>query len=151
MHIITLNSETENRQIKESQKNNYVVVGCLHRDNINSKNKRVQLQHGGGTRILPEEAMVNHLLEKAKDLFSCGEKSQKGHLCNTKSESGNFQHKVIKSFQDRDGNEVTFPKYLKSYGLYAGRTYLFLMTTGIEANGHSSPLASKEEESCRCE
>ena len=151
MHIITLNSETENRQIKESQKNNY-VVGWLHRDNINSNYKRVQLQHGGGTRrieYLPEEATVNHLLENAKELFFRGGKSQKGHLCNMKSELGNFQHEVIRSFEDHDGNEVTFPEYLKSYGLYAGGTYLFLMTTGIEADGHSLPLTDEEEQSYR--
>ena len=94
--------------------------------------------------------MVNHLLEKAKELFFHGGKSQKGHLCNMKSELGNFQHEVIKSFEDHDGNKVTLLEYLRLYGLYAGCTYLCLMTTGIEADGHSLPLTSKEEESYRC-
>ena len=66
-----------------------------------------------------------------------------------KSELGNFQNEVIKSFEDRHGNEVTFLEYLKSYGLYAGRTYLFFMTTGIEADGHSLPLTNQDEESYR--
>ena len=115
---------------------------------MNSKYKRVQLQHGGGTRkieYLPDEATVNHMLENAKGLFFPEGKSLKGHLCNMKSELGNFQHEVIKSFKDRDGIEVTLPEYLKSYGLYAGRTYLFLMTTGIETDEGSLPSTSDKE------
>ena len=61
-----------------------------------------------------------------------------------KSELGNFQHEVIKSFKDRDGMEVTLPEYLKSYGLYAGRTYLFLMTTGIETDAYHLQATKKQ-------
>lgn len=123
-----------------SCKKNFVVVGWLHRADIKSKYKRVQLQHGGGTRrieYLPDEASAACLLEKAKQLFFPGGESQKGHLSNMKSELGNFQHEIITSFRDREENVVTLPEYLKSYGLYSGRTYLFLMTTENEPDEDS--------------
>ena len=121
-------------------------MGWLHRPGKNSKYKRVQLQQGGGTRRIEyDERTVENLLENAKSLFFPGGKSQKGDLSNMKSELGNFQHEIIRSFKDREGNEVTLNEYLKSYGLYSSRTYLFLMTTGSEADGHTPSISNEEE------
>ena len=68
-----------------------------------------------------------------------------------KSELGNFQHEIIRSFKDREGNEVTLNEYLKSCGLYSSRAYLFLMTTGSEADGHTPSLSNEEETDHRSE
>ncbi len=56
---------------------------------------------------------------------------------------GNFQQEPIQSFYDREGNDVTYPEYLKSYGLYSSRTHLYLMTTAKTANNVDQSLANE--------
>ena len=58
---------------------------------------------------------------------------------------GNFQQEPIQSFYDREGNEVTYPEYLKSYGLYSSRTHLYLMTTAKTVNNVDQSLANESQ------
>ena len=96
---------------------------------------------------LPEEATLSHLLEKSKELFFPEGKSQKGLLSKMNAELGNFQHETIKTFENHEGKQVTFPEYLKSYGLVSGRANLFLMTTGNEKRENPSTQENEDGKS----
>ena len=111
--------------------------------------KPVELKRGGGLRRIEyssnDVATVDFLLEKAKELFFPQGKSKYGVLSEMRVAMGNFQQEVIKSFCDRNGREVTFPEYLNSYGLYASRAQLYLMTTGIEGTEVVGTWAKESE------
>ena len=96
---------------------------------------------------MPEEATLSHLLEKSKELFFPEGKSQKGLLSKMNAELGNFQHETIKTFENHEGKQVTFPEYLKSYGLVYGRANLFLMTTGNEKRENPSTQENEDGKS----
>lgn len=52
-----------------------------------------------------------------------------------KVEYGDFQQESIQSFLDGQGNKVTYPAYVESYGLYSSRAHLYLTPTAMIRNG----------------
>lgn len=92
-----------------------------------------------------EDITVEYLKTKASQLFFPEGASNYGDLSEMKLELGNFAQNSISAFKDTMGEECTFQEYLKSHGLYASKSPIYLMSTlteDIESSTRKDPISS---------
>ena len=124
-----------------TKKTRKLYLGWLHRSRGQSRYKQVRMKDGGGVRELTysedEDITIDYLKAKATQLFFPLGVSKFGDSSEMNLEMGNFAQNKITSFKDTTGKECMFPEYLKSHGLYASKSHMYLM----------SSIATEEEES----
>lgn len=100
-----------------------------------AKYKQVRITGGGSIRQISytddSDITVEFLKCEAQRMFFPGDVSIHGPLKNMKVELGNFEQEAVEQFTNTEGNECSYPEYLRSRGLYASRSYIYLMTTDI--------------------
>lgn len=127
-------------------------LGWLYRSHGQSRYKQVRIKDGGGVCELtcPEDQdiTVDYLKIKASQIFFPEGVSKYGDLSEMSLELGNFAQNSISAFKDTMGEECTFQEYLKSHGLFASKSPIYLMSTSteekessIEKVPSSSPIA----------
>ena len=132
----------QNRQEakKPTTKQMKLHLGWLHRSHGQSRYKQVRMKDGGGVREFActddENITVDYLKSKAIQLFFPQGASQYGDLSEMKLELGNFAQKSISAFKTTTGEECTFQEYLKSHGLFASKSNIYLMST-LTGDGES--------------
>jgi len=72
---------------------------------------------------------VDYLKTEASQLFFPQGVSKYGDLSEMKLDLRNFAQNSISAFKDTMGEECMFREYLKSLGLYASKSPIYLMTT----------------------
>ncbi len=99
------------------------------------------MKDGGGVRELtcPEDQdiTVDYLKIKASQMFFAEGVSKYGDLSEMSLELGNFAQNSISAFKDTMGEECTFQEYLKSHGLFASKSPIYLMSTSKEEKDSS--------------
>ncbi|KAK3705162.1 hypothetical protein QZH41_003137 [Actinostola sp. cb2023] len=111
-----------------------IKIGWLHRTQ-GAKYKQVRRTGGGSIRRIvytdDNDITVEFLKSEGQRMFFPGGVSVHGPLKNMKVALGNFEQEAVSKFTDTEGNECSYPEYLRSRGLYASRSYIYLMTTAI--------------------
>ena len=106
-----------------------VYFGWLHRKDKKTKAKQVKGEGGVRTQeFVGETLTVDFLVNHGKKLFFPGGISRKGSITNMDCELG-FYSEVITEFKDVNGEPCTFDMYLKSFGMFASRRIVYLITT----------------------
>ncbi|KAK3728935.1 hypothetical protein QZH41_005443 [Actinostola sp. cb2023] len=67
-----------------------------------------------------------------------------GPLSKMRVELGNFEQESIEQFTDTEGNGCSYPEYLRNRGLYASRTYVYLLTTSVDESSRNDQTGEDE-------
>lgn len=130
-------------------KSRRLYIGWLHRTSSESRYKQIKTKDGGGVRDMyykeDEDISVESLQMMASKLFFPQGVSKYGALEDMKIELGNYAQESVSVFCDLEGNQCTFPEYLKSRGLFASKCYVYLMSTLADTK-ECSPRRLKQAE-----
>lgn len=124
-----------------------------HRSSGNSCFKQVRLKDSGGVREFTysdvDEISVDFLKGNATKVFFPEQVSKFGALDDMCLHLGNYAQGRITTFTDTDGKTCTFQEYLKSQGLCASRSNVYLMLTCVGEGAEGSANGASQEEACR--
>ncbi|XP_031565478.1 LOW QUALITY PROTEIN: uncharacterized protein LOC116300699 [Actinia tenebrosa] len=126
--------EPASTKTESKVKQKKIRIGWLHRAQ-GARFKQVRRTGGGSIRQITytddNAITVEFLKSEGQRMFFPGGTSIHGPLKNMKVELGNFEQEPVDEFSDTEGKECTYPEYLRSRGLYASRSCIYLMTTEI--------------------
>jgi len=132
-------------------KSHRLYIGWLHRTSSESRYKQIRTKDGGGVRDIyykeDEDISVESLQMMASKLFFPQGVSKYGALEDMEIELGNYAQESISVFCDLEGNQCTFPEYLKSRGLFASRCYVYLMSRLADTKECSKRRLKQAEDS----
>lgn len=127
-------------------------VGWLHRDHERSKFTQVRKTGGDTIRQITysneANVTVDFIRNAAIKMFFPEGKSIYGAIEEMSAKIGNYDREEIENFKDTDGNVCCYSDYLKSRGLYASRSYVYLMTSRLmKEDGDMEHSGEEGEES----
>ena len=130
-------------------KSRRVYFGWLHRSSKESRYKQMKTKDGGGVRDIyykeDEDITVEYLKKIASKLFFPEGVSKYGAFEDMKVELGNYAQESVSVFRDLEGNQCSYPEYLKSRGLFASICHVYLMST-LADRKECSPRDLKQTE-----